>query len=93
MLGKGSFSLIVRLSHKYFLSFLFLCFPSFRFVLFDPVTKLWHEVSEEYAREKVSHSLSLYIGTVHWHSGTWETWERFGDRNFHWARNVIIDIN
>ena len=57
MLGKGSFSLIVRLSHKYFLSFLFLCFPSFRFVLFDPVTKLWHEVSEEYAREKVSHSL------------------------------------
>jgi hypothetical protein len=36
--------------------------PSFttisrRFVLFDPNTKLWHEVSEEYAREKVSHSL------------------------------------
>lgn len=28
-----------------------------RFVLFDPTTKLWHEVSEEYAREKVSHSL------------------------------------
>jgi len=28
-----------------------------RFVLFDPNTKLWHEVSEEYAREKVSHSL------------------------------------
>jgi hypothetical protein len=28
-----------------------------RFVLFDPKTKLWHEVSEEYAREKVSHSL------------------------------------
>jgi hypothetical protein len=29
----------------------------YRFVLFDPKTKLWHEVSEEYAREKVSHSL------------------------------------
>jgi len=28
-----------------------------RFVLFDPSTKLWYEVSEEYAREKVSHSL------------------------------------
>lgn len=28
-----------------------------RFILFDPKTKLWHEVSEEYAREKVSHSL------------------------------------
>eukprot|EP00535_Pseudo-nitzschia_heimii_P005516 CAMPEP_0197185618 /NCGR_PEP_ID=MMETSP1423-20130617/12312_1 /TAXON_ID=476441 /ORGANISM="Pseudo-nitzschia heimii, Strain UNC1101" /LENGTH=490 /DNA_ID=CAMNT_0042636731 /DNA_START=269 /DNA_END=1741 /DNA_ORIENTATION=- len=28
-----------------------------RFVLFDPNTKLWYEVSEEYAREKVSHSL------------------------------------
>jgi len=28
-----------------------------RFVLFDPKTKLWQEVSEEYAREKVSHSL------------------------------------
>ncbi|KAG7344339.1 hypothetical protein IV203_022347 [Nitzschia inconspicua] len=28
-----------------------------RFVLFDPKTKLWYEVSEEYAREKVSHSL------------------------------------
>ncbi len=25
--------------------------------MFDPNTKLWHEVSEEYAREKVSHSL------------------------------------
>jgi len=28
-----------------------------RFVLFDPETKLWYEVSDEYAREKVSHSL------------------------------------
>lgn len=28
-----------------------------RFVLFDPITKLWYEVSDEYAREKVSHSL------------------------------------
>ena len=34
-----------------------ICFYSDRFVLFDPNTKLWHEVSEEYAREKVSHSL------------------------------------
>ena len=57
MLDKSYCSLITLLSHKHFLSFLFLCFPSFRFVLFDPVTKLWHEVSEEYAREKVSHSL------------------------------------
>ena len=31
--------------------------PHCRFVLFDPNTKLWYEVSEEYAREKVSHSL------------------------------------
>jgi hypothetical protein len=28
-----------------------------RFVLYDPKTQLWYEVSEEYAREKVSHSL------------------------------------
>ena len=36
---------------------LFWCAFQFRFILFDPKTKLWHEVSEEYAREKVSHSL------------------------------------
>ena len=29
----------------------------YRFLLFDPTTKLWYEVGEEYAREKVSHSL------------------------------------
>mmetsp|Transcript_11066 Transcript_11066/g.17757 ORF Transcript_11066/g.17757 Transcript_11066/m.17757 type:complete len:219 (+) Transcript_11066:80-736(+) len=28
-----------------------------RFVLFDPKTQMWYEVSEDYAREKVSHSL------------------------------------
>jgi hypothetical protein len=28
-----------------------------RFVLFDPKTNLWYEVSDDYAREKVSHSL------------------------------------
>lgn len=26
-------------------------------MLYDPKTQLWYEVSEEYAREKVSHSL------------------------------------
>ena len=35
----------------------FVCSNFPRFVLYDPNTKMWHEVSEEYAREKVSHSL------------------------------------
>jgi hypothetical protein len=33
----------------------FNCF--FRFLLYDPQTKLWYDVGDEYAREKVSHSL------------------------------------
>lgn len=40
---------------KYFLKSS--CFSGARFVLFDPKTKLWYEVSDDYAREKVSHSL------------------------------------
>ncbi|VEU39924.1 unnamed protein product [Pseudo-nitzschia multistriata] len=36
-----------------------------RFVLFDPHTKLWYEVSEEYAREKVSHSLRSRSSSDH----------------------------
>lgn len=30
---------------------------SFRFLLYDPHTNLWYDVGDEYAREKVSHSL------------------------------------
>lgn len=32
-------------------------FSLYRFVLYDPKTQLWYEVSEDYIREKVSHSL------------------------------------
>ena len=28
-----------------------------RFLLYDPKTRLWYDVGDEYAREKVSHSL------------------------------------
>lgn len=28
-----------------------------RFLLYDPKTKLWYDVGDEYAREKLSHSL------------------------------------
>lgn len=32
-------------------------FLSYRFLLYDPNTKLWYDVGDGYAREKVSHSL------------------------------------
>jgi len=44
-----------------------------RFVLFDPITKLWHEVSEEYAKEKVSHSLRSRSSSERMNSSTTTT--------------------
>jgi hypothetical protein len=34
-----------------------LCYNSSKFLLFDGKTGLWYDVGDEYAREKVSHSL------------------------------------
>lgn len=33
------------------------CIHDLRFLLYDPKTQLWYDVGDEYAREKVSHSL------------------------------------